>query len=587
MIITRFELANTRLDISAPLMLRKGDDGNRLSSAVKFLSFLQKILISSVISLSISGCNPIANRSVEEPLRTRISKKGIEFRETSQEAGLTYRWTLPLARPLNILNTIGNGVAFPDYDADGNLDILLVGPTPALYRGDGKGRFTDVTKKMGLNDLKGHFLGCAVGDFDNDGFPDLYLSGYREGRLLHNESGKRFRDITAQSGISPQSWGTSAAFADIDGDGLLDLFVGGYAKFDSASTQLCLTGGVKTSCPPGTYDGESGRLYKNLGGGRFKEVTQAWLGKSSIQKTLGVAFADFDDSGRPSLALANDEVPGDLCLNLGTSFKSVGAASGVAYSAGGQPHAGMGQDWGDYDNDGRLDLAVMTFSTEIKPIYHNDGSCLFTDQSPQLGITRATTPYVAFGVKWLDADNDGWLDLMMTNGHTSDNIAETGQGLAFKQPTLLFRNSAGTRFDQVDAPSLDLPIVGRGLAIGDYDNDGRVDVLISDADGAVRLLHNETPNAGHWLTLKLIGRKGCRDATGAIITLKTTTQTLTRYAHSDGSYLSSSDPRVHFGLGKETKATQISIKWRKGAVQTLTNVTADRILTIEEGLSPK
>ena len=440
-----------------------------------------------------------------------------------------------------------------------------------------------MTAEVGLSGLSGHFLGCAVGDYDNDGYPDIYISGYQAGVLLHNVGGKRFEDVTAASGIPPQPWGTSAAFADVDGDGKLDLYVGNYVRFDSGSKQYCLTNGVKTSCPPGTYDGVPGRLYRNLGGGHFADVTAKWGLQSSPGKTLGVAFADFDRSGRQSLALANDEVPGCLFLNMGGSFKDIGPSAGTAYSSVGQPHAGMGEDWGDYDADGRLDLTVMTFSTELKPVFHNEDRHFFVDESSQLGLTGVLSPYVAFGVKWIDASNDGWLDLLIANGHTSDNIADTGQGYTYREPTIFLKNQAGKRFVPIAQADLDVPIVGRGLAIGDYDNDGKVDALVVDSEGKPILLHNTTKNAGHWLMLRLIGRKGNRDGYGAEITLETAKRKILRHCHADGSYLSSSDPRVHFGLGDENLVRRLTIRWPGGGVQTLENIVPDRILTLEEG----
>jgi len=425
-----------------------------------------------------------------------------------------------------------------------------------------------------------------VGDYDNDGFPDIYISGYGTAVLLHNDGGRWFSDVTGAAGIKPQGWGTSAAFADIDGDGKLDLYVGNYVKFGPAAQQYCKTNGVDTSCPPETYDGEPGRLYRNLGGGHFANVTGKWGLNASKGKTLGVAFADFDHSGRQSLALANDEVPGELFLNMGTTFKNIGPSSGIAFSNVGQPQAGMGEDWGDYDGDGRLDLTVMTFATELKPIYHNEGNRFFADASSQLGLSSIMVPYVAFGCKWLDADNDGWLYLLITNGHTSDNIADTRQSYTYREPTLCLKNEQGLHFRRIQQPDLDRPIVGRGLAIGDYDNDGRMDALVADGEGEVILLHNETPMAGHWLTLRLVGHAN-RGAYGADVTVETGTRKLFRHCHADGSYLSSSDPRVHFGLGSETLAKKVTIRWPGGLIQSTGNVKADRILTVEESKALK
>lgn len=529
--------------------------------------------------LLLTGCS----QSPTTPPPPSLKVSPTQFVDVTENSGLRYEWKQPDKKPLNILETIGNGVAFFDFNTDGNLDILLVGEKLALYQGDGKGKFSDVSMDAEISGFSGRFLGCAIGDYDNDGYPDVYISGYRTGLLLHNEAGKNFKNVSANCGIPAQPWGTSAAWADIDGDGKLDLYVGNYVKFDSKSIQYCPTAGIETSCPPGAYQSEIGRLYKNLGGGKFRDITKEAGLTVSQGKTLGVAFMDIDGSGRQSLAIANDVVPGDLFLNLGGKFKSIGAESGIAYSSGGQPHAGMGQDWGDYNNDSKMDITVMTFASEHKPIYRNDGNLIFTDYATQLGITKASTPYVAFGAKWLDADNDGWLDLMITNGHTADNIEDTRQGMTYKQPTLFFANIQGSHFEHLAMPALDKPIVGRGLATGDYDNDGRVDALLADSAGKVVLLHNETPNVGHWLSVKLIGRKGNRDGYGAIVTLETPTKKLTRHAHADGSYLSSSDPRVHFGLDKEATVSSFTIRWQGGSVQTLKNLPTDRVLTITEG----
>ncbi len=547
-----------------------------------FYRFAAPILLASLLG---SGCTHSVNK-FSKPAANNLetSRSRVHFVDITRISGIDYRWPSD-HHPFTILDGIGNGCAFLDYNTDGNLDILLIGTKLALYRGDGKGHFTDVTTETGLNGLSGHFLGCAVGDYDNDGYPDIYISGYQTGLLLHNLSGKHFEEVTKTAGILPESWGTSAAFGDIDGDGKLDLFVGDYIKFDQTSQQYCRTNGIETSCTPRVYDGIHGRLYRNLGNGRFSDVTAAWGLDKSLGKTLGVAFADFDHSGRQSLTLANDEIPGELFLNTGNKFTNIGDKVGIAYSNVGQPQAGMGQDWGDYDNDGLLDLAVMTFATELKPVYRNESSRFFTDNSSQLGLTNVLTPFVSFGTKWFDADNDGWLDIMITNGHISDNIADTGQGYAFKQPSIFMKNMNGKRFIRAAEHDLDTPIEGRGLAVGDYDNDGRVDALVVDSSGTPILLHNETPNTGHWLSVRLIAHKGNRDAYGAEVTLKTSKQQITRYCHADGSYLSSSDPRVHFGLGEETVIQQLTVHWPGGALQTFENTPIDRVLTIEEGKS--
>ena len=511
----------------------------------------------------------------------------IRFVDVAAKAGIKYRWTIPGPRPLDILQTIGNGCALLDYDNSGHLSVLLVGTDHlALFQGDGHGHFTDVSHATGLDRLKGHFLGCAVGDYDNDGYEDLYISGYRTGLLLHNEGGKRFTDVTQSAGLKPQPWGTACAFADVDGDGHLDLFVGNYAKFDPAKDKrLCEDHGVLTSCGPLTYQPMMGVLYHNEGGGKFRDVSDVWH-PSSYGKTLGAAFADYDGSGRQGLAVANDELWGELHQNLGRTFQEVGRSRGEAVDARFTFHGGMGIDWGDYDNDGKLDQVIATFQTEPKCIYHNEGDGFFKDRSDYLGMIDATMPSVAFGVKWLDFDNSGWLGLMIANGHVEDNAAQVDPTTTYRQPTQLFRNLHGKRFADLSTqagPDLQRPIVGRGLAIGDFDNDGRMDALVVDSEGAPLLLRNECAPVGHWLSFKLVGTKSNRDGIGALVTVTAGNLTQTRLCHTDGSYLSASDVRVHVGLGKAKSADTVTVKWPSGHSDTWHNLRGDRQVTLREG----
>ena len=539
----------------------------------------------------LCGCSPPPLPTIHS-LRPRPAptlpapEHNVRFVDTAQSAGLHYRWTVPGPPPHDILQTIGNGCAFLDYDNDGKLGILLVGPKLTLYRGDGRGHFTDVTHTMGLDKFNGHFLGCAVGDYDNDGYDDVYVSGYRTGLLLHNDGGKSFTDVTAKAGLKPQSWGTACTFADIDNDGRLDLFVGGYADYDrKKGPVLCKDQGVSSSCGPNYYGPEAGALYHNEGGGRFRDVTQAW-GLAKTGKTLGAAFADYGESGHPSLYLANDEVAGNLFQNSGARMKDVGRESGAAFDSRFRTHGGMGLDWGDYDNDGKMDLFIAAFRSEPKTVHHNEGGGLFQDRSEGLTLGAATEPYVAFGGKWLDYDNDGWLDLMIANGHVQDNIAAIDKGATYREPTQLFRNDRGRLLVDMSGragPDLPRPIVGRGLAVGDFDNDGRVDALVVDSEGTPLLLKNESAPVGHWLSLKLVGTKSNRDGIGALVTVTAGGLTQTRLCHTDGSYLSASDVRVHVGLGKAARVERLRIRWPSGQVDVLSHVETDRFLTVREG----
>ncbi len=547
-------------------------------------------MLALLLVLTIAGCTHPPNKAYEGYPLSPPASSPVHFSDVAASAGLNYQWTIAGKRPLNILQTIGNGCAFLDYNNDGNLDILLIGPKLALYQGDGKGHFTDATHVMGLDKLHGHFLGCAVGDYDADGYDDLYISGYRTGVLLHNEKGKGFKDVTQAMGLTVQPWGTSCAFADVDGDGKLDLFIGNYVEFGPNQPQLCKagTGALMTSCGPRYYQPEHGVLYRNLGG-HFQNVTQQWGVQKTSGKVLGVAFTDLDGSLRPSLSLANDEVAGDLLQNSRTTFKNIGATSSTAYDENGSAHGGMGEDWGDYNNDGKPDLVVATFQREAKCIYKNDGKGLFEEQSAMLGMGDKGLPYVSFGVKWFDCDNDGWEDLIFASGHVQDNIHAIDSSADYRNPLMLLHNDSGTHFSDLSnqaGPDLQKTIVGRGLATGDFDNDGRVDVLVVDSEGKPLLLHNETTGAGHWLGVNLVGTKSNRDGYGATLIATVSGRTITRQCQSDGSYLSASDRRVHFGLGTSAVVDTLKVVWPSGHTDVFSHIPADHYVTLREG-SPK
>ena len=535
------------------------------------------MLLFTLPLLVSSGCVPKNNPA---PQSAEPAQAKLVFRDVAEAACVRYTWPVPSKRPLNILQTIGYGCAFLDFDNDSNLDLLLVGSRPGLFKGDGKGKFVDVSEAM-LGKLTGHFLGCAVGDYDGDGFADLYLSGYREGRLLHNEAGRSFRDVTLASGLKPQPWGTSCGFADLDNDGKLDLFVGNYADFGpQTKPQLCRFktnhGDIMSSCGPVNYVGLPGVLYQSQGGGKFTDVTKAWGVTGQSGRTLGVAFADLEGTGRVSISLANDEAPGDLFVNLGPGkFKNEADLRGTAYDQNGNKHGGMGTDFGDFNNDGKLDLAVATFQNEVKNLYINEGM-LFRDQSPELGLGEGANAQVAFGIKFLDADNDGWLDLMIANGHVQDNIAEI-EKTTYRQPLQLFQSKEGQKLLEVSNTALVgiAPLVGRGLATGDYDNDGKQDALVVDMEGKPLLLHNETPMPGAWIGFTLPP-----NTWGAVLTIEANGKRWTQQCQPAGSYLSSSDPRVHFGLGSASGTVQLSIRWPSGKTEVLSGLQTGSYLKL-------
>ena len=551
------------------------------------------------------GCNhaqpavaPSASSSPEtiQPVSVKPAEKsGIPpapmFREVAKEAGLNYEWKISGKRPLTILQTIGNGCAFLDYNNDGNLDVLLVGERLALYKGDGEGKFADVSHETGTDAFKEHFLGCAVGDYDNDGDDDLYISGWRCGVLLHNDNG-RFRDVTESLGLEPQPWGSSCGFADLDSDGYLDLYITNYVTFGpDTEPQLCTFKGRVTGCGPVNYEAEKNVLYHNEGGKRFRDVTKAWKAGGS-GKGLGVAFADFNRSGRMSFVVANDLMPANLYVNGGKGrLENKGQDAGISLDEGGQTYAGMGVDWGDIDNDGRPDIYIANFGDEMKCLYHNEDHGVFQLVTEQTGVDKPTRPYVGWGCKFFDADNDGWLDLLLAHGHVQDNI-DKYEKATYKQPTVFLHNQGGSHpiFKDITRASGvgSIPnIMGRGLAVGDYDNDGRMDALVVDSEGRPYLLHNETKTSDtSWIGFHLVGSGSSnRNAYGAKIRIVTGSEKRYRQCHPGGSYLSSSDARLHFGL-KDDSIESVTIWWPDGSAQSWSDLKPGKYYTVKQGERP-
>ncbi len=550
---------------------------------------IRKIQVAAVVLIVISASLVWYGRQNSLPLPAFMNRwlhpprpalrLPIRFVDVAQQDGLHYQWTIPNPGPHNILESIGNGCAFLDYDNDGNLDILLVGPKLALYKGDGHGHFTDVSHATGLDTLHGHFLGCAVGDYDNDGYDDLYISGYQTGLLLHNEQGKRFRDVTKEAGLKPQPFGNTCAFGNLDGSRYLDLFVCNYVEMIPMN--------MLRMGDPRAYPALGPIWYHNVDGHRFVDVTKALGVDITTGRGLGAAFAPVDAEKHVGLAVANDMGLGDLFMRAGAGhLKNIASESGVAAVPVIKGLNGrMGIDWGDYDNDGLLDLFVTTFHHEPKILLHNMGHDVFEDVGSPLsqGIVLDT---LAFGCKWLDADNSGWLDLLISNGHIDNSGMHRGPHIPYRQKTLLLYNRHGHGFvEATQSVGMDKlpPIVGRGLAIGDYDNDGRVDALVVDSEGGPLLLHNESQPVGHWLSLQLIGVKCNRDGYGALVTVTAGGLTQTRLCHSDGSYLSASDKRVHVGLANAAAADTVSIHWVSGHTDTLHNIPADQVIVVSEG----
>lgn len=505
--------------------------------------------------------------------------------------------------PLNILETLGHGAAMLDFDGDGRLDLLFLGPSRvALYRNLGDWRFEDVTAASGLKQ-PGFWQGVAFADVDGDGRVDLYLCGYGVHALYRNLGGGGFEDVTAMAfdnagpstrgagrGEGPETpWNSSAGFADIDGDGWLDLYVARYVHFGPETPQLCETHlpGLRSVCPPKAYEPQRGVLYRNLGRTplRFRDETGPRGLATAHGNGLGVAWGDYDDDGRVDLAVANDELPGDLFHNRGGRFVNVGVASGTAYDAEGRVHAGMGIDWGDLDGDGRLDLVVTTFWGETNNLYRNEGDGFFRDIAVQTPFARVGRAYVGFGVKFFDLDNDGDLDLVIANGHVADNADRLRRGDSYAQPTLLFRNDGGHFVDitREGGAAFTRPIVGRGVCVGDLDDDGRLDLIVTNVEGPPLLLRNRSGPRGNWLRVALLRHGSANQhGIGARVTVRAGGRAQRREATTAGSFLSASDPRLHFGLGDAASVEEIVVRWPDGKVSRRKNVPANRQITIEE-----
>lgn len=549
-------------------------------------------LLSVVALLLLTGCRKPTARATPSPSLSFAPP--VLFHDVARAAGLTCSWGHPGLKGLSALDTIGHGCAFLDYDGDGKLDILLVGSDHCLlYRNRGDGAFEDVTAKAFPGaPRRPTLLGCAVADYDGDGRPDIFVTGYGRTILYHNEGNGTFRDVTVGSGLEARGaddWTTSAAWADVEGDGHLDLYVCRYVKF-SAGPRLCrysnLDGtDLQMACGPLNYPAEQGSLYRSVGNGRFRDVTAASGLSSAHGNALACMFCDFNADGRPDLYIANDELPGDLFVNRGhRQFQNVGVELGVAYNANGGVPAGMGVDWGDYDGDGRFDLLAADFAAQPKSLYHNDGA-VFSEASYTSGVGAATVRSLAFGATFVDADNDGWLDIVTTNGHVLSQVELTDRGQTYAQATQILHNVHG-RYTDISADAgadIRRKIVGRGIAVGDYDGDGQEDLLIVDDEGRPLLLHNDSPPTGHWITLKCLRRSGGADAIGARVSISAGGRRQIAEVRAGGSYLSTNAPEVHFGLGTRRGVDAIDVRWPDGQSSHITAVAADRAYRIAPG----
>ena len=553
-------------------------------------------LFSGVLLAALLGILAGSIRAQQTPLAPPIT-----FRDITQKAGIHFTHNNAAFGKKYLPETMGPGVAFIDYDNDGWPDIFLLNgtdwpnrpskhSTPKLYHNNHDGTFTDVTHKAGL-DVELFGMGVAVGDYDNDGYDDLFVTALGQSHLFHNNGNGTFTDVTQKAGMmGPNEFSTSAAWIDYDKDGKLDLVVGNYVQWSMQGDLYCtLDGKSKSYCTPESYKGTAVRLWHNLGNGKFEDVTKkAGLGDPT-SKTLGIAILDYDNDGWPDLLFSNDTQPNKLYRNNGNgTFTEKAVVAGVAFSEDGVARAGMGVDAADYDRSGATSILISNFSNQMLSLYHNEGKGLFIDEAPRSEIGRASLLTLGFGCFFFDYDLDGWLDIFIANGHIDSDIQRVQPNVKYAMPPHLFRNLGKGNFQEVTkslGSGLSNPRVGRGAAYGDINNDGRLDLLLSTNGGPAYLFEN-TPSVGapanQSLRIKLVGTKSNRDGIGTVVKLTSGGETRSQMLRSGSSYLSSSELVLTFGLGQKDKADTIEIRWPSGQIDRLSAVPAGQTVTVTE-----
>jgi hypothetical protein len=527
----------------------------------------------------------------------------ITFTDIRKQAGISFLQDSAQTEEKLYLETMGTGVGWLDYDQDGLMDLYFVqsGPTElykpdhpmrsALYHNNGDGTFTDVTEKAGVAAENHYGQGVAIADYDNDGYPDIYVTGYQRAILYHNNGNGTFTDVTAKAGVADEGgWSTSAAWFDYDHDGYLDLLVLNYIEWSASNNLWCgeHRPGYRSYCHPGNYKGQRIKLYHNNHDGTFTDVSDSsGVGKPEA-KGMGVVAADFNNDGWTDIAVANDSWPNFLFINKkdGT-FQDVSFVSGIAASEDGRYEAGMGIDAADVTGNGYQDLYITHLDFELNRLYTNNKDGSFTDATFSSGIGNKAILLSGVSMKFVDYDNDGWPDILQLNGAMVDNVHLYHSEVSYKEPLLMFRNLGKGQFEKIPDGALgadfSVPIAGRGLATADFNNNGAMDIAINNRGDYPMLLRNDSATANHWLEILLIGTKSNRDGIGAALKLTAENETHVEQAKGGMSYMSASDPRIHFGLGKRNKIELLEITWPSGQVDRLKDVPIDKIIAVKEG----
>ncbi len=525
-----------------------------------------------------------------------VPPTGVKFTDITSASGIHFTHNSGRAGKKYLPETLGSGCALFDADGDGWVDALLINSKDwapkgrkslsALYKNNKNGTFTNITAGSGL-DVEMYGMGVAIGDYDNDGREDVFITALEGDRLFHNEGGGKFKDVTKLSEINNANFSTSAAWLDYDKDGKLDLVIANYVQWTAKGDIWCsLDGATKSYCTPESYKGTSVKLYRNLGGGKFADMTAKAGLADPTSKSLGIAVFDLDMDGWPDIFIANDTQPNKLYHNnKNGTFTETAMSAGVAFGEDGVARGAMGVDAADYDRSGRPHLLVGNFSNQMLGLYHNEGTGLFVDEAPSSAVGRASLLSLAFGVFFFDYDLDGYQDIYTANGHIEEEIGKVQPKIQYKQPPLLFHNLGKKKFENVTptmGAEFNRAVVARGAAYGDIDHDGDLDILITTNHGPAYLFRNDGGNQNNWLCIRTSGTKSNRDGIGAVVRVDSPSGKQWNYVRSGSSYCSSVDMALTFGLGKDTKVTSVEIEWPSGTRQKLSNVAVNQFLKVDE-----